>query len=85
MTMLKYSYRTSHITRAIRALQNSTKTSLRIDSEGLMSMQFLMPSPSVRSRAGADAFIEFRVSRAYSLEWIEDNEDSQCLPLEEAL
>ncbi|KAF9501163.1 Rad1-domain-containing protein [Pleurotus eryngii] len=55
-----FSYRTSHITRAIRALQNSTKTSLRIDSEGLMSMQFLMPSPSFKSRAGADAFIEFR-------------------------
>ncbi|KAL4255741.1 rad1 family protein [Pleurotus pulmonarius] len=57
---VSFSYRTSHITRAIRALQNSTKTSLRIDSEGLMSMQFLMPSPSIKSRAGADAFIEFR-------------------------
>ncbi|KAJ8522644.1 hypothetical protein ONZ45_g788 [Pleurotus djamor] len=67
---VSFSYRTAHITRAIRALQSSTKTSLRIDATGLMSLQFLMPSPSPKGKAksGSDAFIEFR-----------------CLPLEEAL
>lgn len=58
------SYRFGHISRTLRALQSSTKTSLRIDEEGLLSLQFLMPSP--KSAGGgpesADAFIEFRVS-----------------------
>lgn len=53
------SYRFSHISRAVRALQSSTKTSLRIDDEGLLSLQFLMPT--AKSRGGTtDAFIEFR-------------------------
>lgn len=45
----------------MKALQSSTKTSLRIDDDGLLSLQFLMPSPKVRG-GGGDAFIEFRVS-----------------------
>ncbi|KAG6898234.1 hypothetical protein C0992_002248 [Termitomyces sp. T32_za158] len=49
--------RFGHITKTLRALQSSTKTSLRIDEDGLLSLQFLMPSP--RS-GGSDAFIEFR-------------------------
>jgi len=56
-----FSYRFGHISRALRALQSSTKTSLRIDEEGLLSLQFLMPSPKARAAdGGADAFIEFR-------------------------
>lgn len=55
------SYRFGHISRALRALQSSMKTSLRIDDEGLLSLQFLMPSPKPRG-GSSEAFIEFRVS-----------------------
>ncbi|KAJ7043037.1 Rad1/Rec1/Rad17 [Mycena alexandri] len=55
-----FSYRFGHISRTLRALQSSTKTSLRIDDEGLLSLQFLMPSPKAKAEAAADAFIEFR-------------------------
>lgn len=51
---VKFSYRVSHISSALRALQTSTKTSLRIDDEGLLSLQFLM------AVGGRDAFIELR-------------------------
>jgi len=58
------SYRFGHILRTLRALQSSTKTSLRIDEDGLLSLQFLMPSPKPKHVPGGskDAFIEFRVS-----------------------
>lgn len=56
---VQFSYRFGHISRTLRALQSSTKTSLRIDEEGLLSLQFLMPSPKPRGEA-SDAFIEFR-------------------------
>ncbi len=39
-------YRFAHISRTLKALQISTKMSLRINDEGLLSLQFLMPSPS---------------------------------------
>ncbi|KAF9048296.1 Rad1-domain-containing protein [Hymenopellis radicata] len=61
--IVSFSYRFSHISRALRALQSSTKTSLRIDDEGLLSLQFLMPAPSSKPGKKADAtdaFIEFR-------------------------
>ena len=59
------SYRFAHISRTMRALQSSTKTSLRIDEDGLLSIQFLMPNPKPKSGHGGsrDAFIEFRVRR----------------------
>lgn len=54
-----FSYRFAHISRTLRALQNSTKTSLRLEQEGLLSLQFLVPVP--RPRGGmSDSFIEFR-------------------------
>ncbi|KAF8655860.1 hypothetical protein AX16_002943 [Volvariella volvacea WC 439] len=68
---VSFTYRYSHISRALRALQTSTKTSLRIDESGLLSLQFLMPtSNKPRGLAGGGsaggegiaAFIEFRVS-----------------------
>lgn len=67
LMFLLTSYRFGHIARTLRALQSSTKTSLRIDDEGLLSLQFLMPSPpKPRGGPGTDepssAFIEFRVS-----------------------
>ena len=58
-----HSYRFVHISRTLRALQSSTKTSLRIDEDGLLSIQFLMPNPRLKHNHGGtrDAFIEFRV------------------------
>lgn len=55
-------YRYSHISRALRALQSSLKTSLRIDEEGLLSMQFMMPAPRRPGGRRSEAFIEFWVS-----------------------
>jgi len=50
---IQYKYRLSHINRALRALQSSTKASIRIDDQGLLSMQFLMNTTE-------GAFLEFR-------------------------
>ncbi|KAL0577082.1 checkpoint clamp complex protein Rad1 [Marasmius crinis-equi] len=56
-----FDYRFAHITRAMRALQTSIKTSLRIDKEGLLSLQFLMPAQgSKRNASSSSNFIEFR-------------------------
>ncbi|KAG8688680.1 ssDNA endodeoxyribonuclease [Ceratobasidium sp. 394] len=52
---VSFSYRFSHIARALRALQGSLKTSLRIDGDGLLSLQFMMP-------ASQGALVEFRAS-----------------------
>lgn len=56
---VSFSYRVAHIARAQRALQSSSKTSLRIGSDGTMNMQFLVPSPLVRGGT-SEAFISFR-------------------------
>ncbi|KAF9068350.1 Rad1-domain-containing protein [Rhodocollybia butyracea] len=56
---VSFSYRFSHIARTMRALQSSVKTSLRIDNEGLLSLQFLMPSSTARG-GGTSNFVEFR-------------------------
>jgi len=56
---VSFSYRVAHITRAQRALQNSSKTSLRIGNDGTMNMQFLVPSPVARGGV-SEAFISFR-------------------------
>ncbi|KAI6094538.1 repair protein Rad1/Rec1/Rad17-domain-containing protein [Pisolithus croceorrhizus] len=56
---MRASYNFAQVARTLRALQSSTKTSLRIDDEGLLSLQFLVPVP--KPRAGlSDSFIEFR-------------------------
>ncbi|KIY66650.1 Rad1-domain-containing protein [Cylindrobasidium torrendii FP15055 ss-10] len=60
---VRFSYRFAHILRVMRALQSSAKASLRINDEGVLSLQFLMPAPSSRPGRkgdGTDAFIEFR-------------------------
>lgn len=61
------SYRFSHIAKTLRALQSSTKTSLRIDDEGLLSLQFMMPSSKARGLdgEGPQAFIEFQVRLSF--------------------
>ncbi|EKM55985.1 uncharacterized protein PHACADRAFT_209489 [Phanerochaete carnosa HHB-10118-sp] len=57
---VSFSYSFKHISKALKALQSSSKTSLRIDEDGLLSLQFLMPAPKVRANGAGDAFIEFR-------------------------
>jgi len=54
------SYRFAYIAHSVRALQTSTKTSLRIEAEGLLSLQFLVPVPKARGGGTSDSFIEFR-------------------------
>lgn len=49
----------------IRALQSSTKTSLRIDNGGLLCLQLLMSSPGPKG-ANSEAFTQFSVSSALS-------------------
>lgn len=56
---VSFTYTYSYIARAVRALQSSLKTSMRIDNEGLLSMQFLMPGPRRPGRERSQAFIEF--------------------------
>ncbi|KIP02645.1 hypothetical protein PHLGIDRAFT_78869, partial [Phlebiopsis gigantea 11061_1 CR5-6] len=59
---VSFSYSFKHIAKSARALQASHKTSLRIDGDGLLSLQFLMPAPTKKGGMGASncAFIEFR-------------------------
>jgi len=57
---VSFTYRLSHVTKAQKALQSSTKTSLRINEEGLLSLQLLMPTPRPRENGDSDGFIEFR-------------------------
>ncbi|KAJ3507089.1 hypothetical protein NMY22_g17042 [Coprinellus aureogranulatus] len=54
-----FSYRYSHIIKTLRALSSSTKTSMRVNEEGLLAMQFLMPKPGSNSIV-PDGFVEFR-------------------------
>ncbi|KAG6918017.1 hypothetical protein DXG01_016869 [Tephrocybe rancida] len=67
--------RFGHITKTLRALQSSIKTSLRIDEDGLLSLQFLMPS---LKGGTSDAFIEFRLS--YRLQ---STDKDKCLALDD--
>lgn len=78
-----FSYRFGHILRTIKALQSSIKTSLRIDEDGLLSLQFLMPSSKPRAAGGTDAFIEFRVSTVRVFTAIFIHEIIQCLALDD--
>ncbi|KAF9244225.1 Rad1/Rec1/Rad17 [Melanogaster broomeanus] len=54
------SYRFVHISRTLRALQSSMKTSLRIEEEGLLSLQFLVHVPKAKGGGTSNSFIEFR-------------------------
>ncbi|KAI5124511.1 hypothetical protein M0805_003035 [Coniferiporia weirii] len=57
---VSFSYRFSHITRTLRALQGSSKTSLRIDAEGVLSLQFLSTTPSPKTGTQVDSIVDFR-------------------------
>ncbi|KAI0082857.1 Rad1-domain-containing protein [Panus rudis PR-1116 ss-1] len=54
---VSFTYRTQYVCRVLPALRNSTKTSIRIDGEGLLSVQLIIPSPRLK---GPEAFTEFR-------------------------
>ncbi|KAI0029333.1 Rad1/Rec1/Rad17, partial [Vararia minispora EC-137] len=55
---VKFSYRFAHLHHMLRALQNSSRTSLRIDSQGILSMQALVPP---HKRGARDCYIDFLV------------------------
>jgi len=57
---VSFSYRFAHISRTLKALQASAKTSLRIDEEGLLSLQFLTPSHSPRGGGIVNSIVEFK-------------------------
>ncbi|TDL27650.1 Rad1-domain-containing protein [Rickenella mellea] len=59
---VSFSYRFSHISPMLRALQGSSKTSLRIDDEGLLCLQFLTESQSPRSgiRRTVSSIVDFK-------------------------
>ncbi|KAJ3570096.1 hypothetical protein NP233_g4621 [Leucocoprinus birnbaumii] len=69
---VSFSYRFSHIAKSLRAVQSSTKTSLRIDNDGLLSLQFMMPPPKGKEDDGESsaAYIDFQVSPNFP-PWIE--------------
>lgn len=77
-------YKFSHISHCIQALRSSSKASLRIDNEGLLSLQLMMPTTKTASD-GATAFIEFRVCfPACTLAGIAYNViGMQCMPQDE--
>ncbi|KAI0685681.1 Rad1-domain-containing protein [Cerioporus squamosus] len=55
---ISYTYKFSHISRAMRALQISYKTSLRIDDQGMLSMQFMMLTQKRRGEGQQPAFVQ---------------------------
>ena len=67
------SYHTAYIARAARGLTSSSKTSLRIDEAGLLSLQFLLPGAPGGPGANKqkDAFIDFRVSFVPCLQFMD--------------
>ena len=72
------SYLFKYFSHALRALQTSLKTSIRLDERGLISLQCLMPRGTGATGTGAQGnaakdhgFIEFAVS--WSWGWREDD------------
>ena len=59
---VSFSYRFSHIRGALAALQTSDKSSLRIDNEGILSLQFLMEHPTRTKQGAMQGYIDFLVS-----------------------
>ncbi|KZV70750.1 Rad1-domain-containing protein [Peniophora sp. CONT] len=56
---VSFSYRFSHIRGALAALQTSDKSSLRIDNEGILSLQFLMEQPNRTKQGAMQGYIDF--------------------------
>lgn len=55
------SYRFSLIAKSMKALQNSNKASIRIDREGILSLQFLTTTRNPKG-APVNTIVEFNVS-----------------------
>lgn len=60
MTTLSYGFK--HLYRVVRTLQTSVKSSVRIDRNGVLSIQFLLPE--IKSKL---AYIDFLVSESVHL------------------
>lgn len=56
-----FRYKFKQIENMKDALKSSVKASLRLDDEGLLSLQLMIPGNNNKGKA-SDAFIEFRVS-----------------------
>ncbi|EMD34396.1 hypothetical protein CERSUDRAFT_140877 [Gelatoporia subvermispora B] len=56
---VSFSYKFAQLSRALKALQASSKTSLRIDEDGLLSLQFIVASPKPKGGGRLESFIEF--------------------------
>jgi cell cycle checkpoint protein len=82
---LHFSYTFDVLHHAVRALAVSVKVSIRIDSEGVMSLQFLMPSGPSSERK---TWMEFRVSLFRLGIWVYPDRPCsfvQCLAREDNL
>jgi cell cycle checkpoint protein len=55
----RFTYRYHHISRTLKALGNSVKTSLRLSEDGVLSLQFMMPE--IKGVENVTPFIEFKV------------------------
>lgn len=79
------SYRFSHINRTLKALQSSAKTSLRIDAEGVLSLQFLSYSTSPKGGAPVSSIIDFKARTLWfcphATSW--PTQQLQCLSIDE--
>ncbi|KAI0694167.1 repair protein Rad1/Rec1/Rad17-domain-containing protein [Cerioporus squamosus] len=80
---ISYTYKFSHISRAMRALQISYKTSLRIDDQGMLSMQFMMLTQKRRGEGQQPAFVQIEVSIISRTLGLISSLMRQCLPLED--
>ncbi len=68
----------------MRALQISHKTSLRIEDQGMLSMQFMMLTQKRRGEGQQPAFVQIEVSASSSYVFRDRGSPSrQCLPLED--
>ncbi|TCD60781.1 ssDNA endodeoxyribonuclease [Steccherinum ochraceum] len=56
---VSFTYKAAQIVKTLAALRSSLKTSLRIDEEGLLSMQMMVPIKGAKGKA-IDGFVEFR-------------------------
>ncbi|KAH8100252.1 Rad1-domain-containing protein [Cristinia sonorae] len=56
---VSWTYKAVHISRTAHSLKASLKTSMRINDQGLMSLQFLVPGAGPRGKS-VESFLEFR-------------------------
>ncbi|KAH6642873.1 Rad1/Rec1/Rad17 [Boeremia exigua] len=60
-TVLRHTYKYSLVAKAARAMSVATKVSVRIDSQGVLSLQFMIEvEPAPGAGAGKMSFVDFR-------------------------